>query len=82
LPALPDHQQVRFIVNAAPEADLRIASGSRRSVADMVDGVPQVDARNNTYYMAVGNSPGMMKKHLGQGYLDGGSSCGASKTTL
>jgi hypothetical protein len=48
----------------------------------MVDGVPQVDARNNIYYMAVGNSPGMMKKHLGQGYLDGGSSCGASKTTL
>lgn len=31
------------------------------------DGVPQVDARNNVYYMAAGNSPGMMEKHVGQG---------------
>ena len=31
------------------------------------DGVPQVDARNNVYYMAFGNSPAMMEKHVGQG---------------
>ncbi len=31
------------------------------------DGIPQVDARNNVYYMAAGNSPGMMEKHVGQG---------------
>ena len=31
------------------------------------DGVPQVDARNNVYYMAAGNSPGMMDKNVGQG---------------
>ena len=31
------------------------------------DGVPQVDARNNVYYMAAGNSPAMMDKNVGQG---------------
>ncbi|HKE88096.1 MAG TPA: DUF1254 domain-containing protein [Vicinamibacterales bacterium] len=31
------------------------------------DGVPQIDARNNAYYMAAGNSPAMMEKHVGQG---------------
>jgi hypothetical protein len=31
------------------------------------DGVPQVDARVNVYYMAAGNSPGMMEKNVGQG---------------
>lgn len=42
------------------------------------DGAPQVDARNNVYYMAAGNSPAMMEKHVGQGsqylwtYLDAG----------
>jgi len=51
------------------------------------DGVPQIDARNNVYYMAAGNSPAMMEKHVGQGsqylwtyrdasgeFLDGGKS--------
>jgi hypothetical protein len=31
------------------------------------DGAPQIDARNNVYYMAAGNSPAMMEKHVGQG---------------
>jgi hypothetical protein len=31
------------------------------------DGAPQVDARNNVYYMAAGNSPSMMDKNVGQG---------------
>jgi hypothetical protein len=31
------------------------------------DDVPQIDARNNAYYMALGNSPAMMEKHVGQG---------------
>ncbi len=31
------------------------------------DGVPQIDARNNVYYMAAGNSPAMMDKNVGQG---------------
>jgi hypothetical protein len=31
------------------------------------DGAPQIDARNNVYYMAAGNSPAMMEKNLGQG---------------
>jgi hypothetical protein len=31
------------------------------------DGVPQVDARLNVYYMAAGNSPGMMAHVVGQG---------------
>lgn len=30
-------------------------------------GIPQVDARTNVYYMAVGNSPSMMDKNVGQG---------------
>lgn len=32
-----------------------------------VDGIPQIDARDNVYYMAAGNSPAMMAKHVGQG---------------
>ena len=31
------------------------------------DGVPQIDVRNNVYYMAAGNSPAMMDKNVGQG---------------
>jgi hypothetical protein len=31
------------------------------------DGVPQIDARNNAYYMAAGNTPAMMAKNVGQG---------------
>src|SRR5262245_23208815 len=31
------------------------------------DGIPQIDARNNAYYMAAGNSPAMMAKNVGQG---------------
>lgn len=31
------------------------------------DGAPQIDARNNVYYMAAGNSPSMMEKHVGEG---------------
>ena len=31
------------------------------------NGVPQIDARNNVYYMAAGNSPAMMEKNVGQG---------------
>ena len=31
------------------------------------DDVPQIDARNNVYYMAAGNSPAMMAKNVGQG---------------
>ena len=31
------------------------------------DGAPQIDARNNVYYMAAGNSPAMMAKNIGQG---------------
>ena len=31
------------------------------------DGVAQIDARNNVYYMAAGNSPAMMEKNVGQG---------------
>jgi hypothetical protein len=51
------------------------------------NGVPQIDARNNVYYMAAGNSPAMMEKNVGQGsqylgtyrdangdYLDGAKS--------
>ena len=33
----------------------------------MRDGIPQIDARNNVYYMAAGNSPAMMEKNVGQG---------------
>ena len=32
-----------------------------------VDGVSQIDARDNVYYMAAGNSPAMMEKNVGQG---------------
>ncbi|MEZ0326828.1 MAG: DUF1254 domain-containing protein [Fimbriimonas sp.] len=31
------------------------------------DGAPQIDARDNVYYMAAGNSPAMMAKNVGQG---------------
>ena len=31
------------------------------------DGAPQIDVRNNVYYMAAGNSPAMMDKNVGQG---------------
>jgi hypothetical protein len=31
------------------------------------NGAPQIDARNNVYYMAAGNSPAMMDKNVGQG---------------
>src|SRR5262245_5559366 len=31
------------------------------------DGAPLIDARNNAYYMAAGNSPAMMEKNVGQG---------------
>ncbi|MNM36540.1 hypothetical protein D3C81_472520 [compost metagenome] len=31
------------------------------------EGAPQIDARNNVYYMAAGNSPSMMEKHVGEG---------------
>jgi len=31
------------------------------------DGAPLIDARNNAYYMAAGNSPAMMEKNIGQG---------------
>src|SRR5262245_20545054 len=31
------------------------------------DGIPHIDARNNVYYMAAGNSPAMMAKNVGQG---------------
>ncbi len=32
-----------------------------------VDGISQIDARDNVYYMAAGNSPAMMAKNVGQG---------------
>jgi hypothetical protein len=51
------------------------------------NGIPQIDARNNVYYMAAGNSPAMMAKNVGVGsqylwtyrdasgaFLDGGKS--------
>ena len=31
------------------------------------EGAPQIDARDNVYYMAAGNSPAMMEKNVGQG---------------
>ena len=31
------------------------------------NGAPQIDARNNVFYMAAGNSPSMMEKNIGQG---------------
>jgi hypothetical protein len=54
------------------------------------DGAPQIDARNNVYYMAAGNSPAMMAKNVGQGsqYLwtyrdsDGNFLDGAKSYTL
>jgi hypothetical protein len=49
------------------------------------DGAPLIDERNNTYYMAAGNTPAMVEKNIGKGsqylwayrdaagnYLDGG----------
>jgi hypothetical protein len=60
---------------------------SGASYTFMQDGAPLIDARNNAYYMAAGNSPGMMDKNVGQGsqylwtyrdargeYLDGAKS--------
>ena len=54
------------------------------------EGAPQIDARNNVYYMAAGNSPAMMEKNVGQGsqYLwtyrdaDGNFLDGAKNYTL
>lgn len=31
------------------------------------DGIPQIDARDNAYYMAVGNTPAMVAKNVGKG---------------
>ena len=31
------------------------------------DGAPQINARDNVYYMAAGNSPAMMANNVGQG---------------
>ncbi len=31
------------------------------------NGTPQIDARNNVYYMAAGNTPARMEKNIGQG---------------
>ena len=31
------------------------------------DGAPQINARNNVYYMAAGNSPAMMEQNVGKG---------------
>jgi hypothetical protein len=33
------------------------------------DGIPQIDARNNVYYIAAGNSPAMMETNVGSQYL-------------
>ena len=51
------------------------------------DGVPLIDARNNAYYMAAGNTPAMMEKNVGRGsqylwtYRDaGGEYLDGSKT--
>jgi hypothetical protein len=33
----------------------------------MVNDAPQIDARNDVYYMAAGNTPAMGEKHVGQG---------------
>ncbi len=40
---------------------------SGASYTFLQDGTPQVDARNNVYYMAAGNTPAMMEKNVGQG---------------
>ncbi|AHH20965.1 hypothetical protein NONO_c61940 [Nocardia nova SH22a] len=32
-----------------------------------VDGIPQIDSRDDVYYMAAGNSPAMMAKNVGRG---------------
>jgi hypothetical protein len=50
---------------------IRIASG-RASCRGTTytfahDGVPQIDARENAYYMTAGNTPAMMAKNVGQG---------------
>ena len=51
------------------------------------DGAPLIDARNNAYYMAAGNTPAMMEKNVGRGsqylwtYRDaGGEYLDGSKT--
>ena len=33
----------------------------------LMEGVPQIDAQDNVYYMAIGNTPAMVEKHVGQG---------------
>jgi hypothetical protein len=33
----------------------------------LLDGIPQIDVQNNVYYMALGNSPAMIEKNVGQG---------------
>jgi hypothetical protein len=33
----------------------------------LLDGIPQIDVQNNVYYMALGNSPAMVEKNVGQG---------------
>lgn len=59
---------------ASPSPDVFYYSGRKWQGASsdipytfMRDGIPQVDARNNVYYMAVGNTPAMMEKNVGQG---------------
>jgi hypothetical protein len=49
-----------------PNRKWQDASGSL-SYTFTREGIPQVDARNNVYYMAAGNSPAMMDKNVGQG---------------
>jgi hypothetical protein len=41
--------------------------GGGLSYTFLRDGIPQIDARNNVYYMAAGNSPAMMEKNVGAG---------------
>ena len=33
----------------------------------LLDGIPQIDVQSNVYYMALGNSPAMVEKNVGQG---------------
>jgi hypothetical protein len=56
----------------APSANYFYPGKQWQGVGDLdytftINGVPQIDARNNVYYMAIGNSPAMMDKHVGQG---------------
>jgi len=47
--------------------DLKWQGISGASYTFLQDGAPLIDARNNAYYMAAGNSPAMMEKNVGQG---------------